>query len=61
VIGRRFPPPRSVEDIGACFVVKDHGGQKLAYVYFVFSTSTTDGKRLRAKLHTYGPLGGYAG
>ena len=26
---RRFPPPWSV-----CFVVKDHGGQKLAYVYF---------------------------
>jgi hypothetical protein len=31
---RRFPPPWSVEDIGAAFVVKDSGGQKLAYVYF---------------------------
>jgi len=23
---RRFPPPWSVEDIGAAFVVRDHGG-----------------------------------
>jgi hypothetical protein len=28
---RRFPPPWSVEDIGACFVVKDGSGQKLGY------------------------------
>jgi hypothetical protein len=32
--GRRFPPPWSVEDIDAAFVVKDSAGQKLAYVYF---------------------------
>ncbi len=31
---RRFPPPWSVEDIDAAFVVKDHTGQKLAYVYY---------------------------
>jgi hypothetical protein len=31
---RRFTPSWSVEDIGAAFVVKDHSGQKLAYVYF---------------------------
>ena len=31
---RRFPPAWSVEDLGACFVVKDAAGQKLAYVYF---------------------------
>jgi hypothetical protein len=30
---RRFPPPWSVEDIDAAFVVKDNSGQKLAYVY----------------------------
>jgi hypothetical protein len=23
---RRFPPPWSIEDIGAAFVVRDHGG-----------------------------------
>jgi hypothetical protein len=31
---RRFPPPRTVEDIGACFIVKDCTGQKLAAVYY---------------------------
>jgi hypothetical protein len=31
---RRFPPPWSVEEQDACFVVRDHSGQKLAYVYF---------------------------
>jgi hypothetical protein len=31
---RRFTPPWTVEDLGACFVVIDSGGQKLAYVYF---------------------------
>jgi hypothetical protein len=31
---RRFRPPWSVEETLACFVVKDFGGQKLAYVYF---------------------------
>ncbi len=31
---RRFPPPWSVEDISACFVVIDSAGQKLSYVYF---------------------------
>jgi hypothetical protein len=31
---RRFPPPWTVEELGACFVVRDHNGQALAYVYF---------------------------
>jgi hypothetical protein len=31
---RRFPPPWSVEELDACFVMRDHNGQKLAYVYF---------------------------
>ena len=31
---RRFPPPWSVEELEACFVVRDHNGQALAYVYF---------------------------
>ena len=34
VMVRRFPPPWSVEDIDAAFVVKDGNGQKFAYVYF---------------------------
>jgi hypothetical protein len=31
---RRFPPPWSVEELDACFVVRDYSGQQLAYVYF---------------------------
>jgi hypothetical protein len=31
---RRFTPPWTVEETMGCHVVKDHGGQKLAYVYF---------------------------
>ena len=31
---RRFPPPWSVEEQPACFVVRDHNGQALAYIYF---------------------------
>jgi hypothetical protein len=31
---KRFPPPWSVEDIGAAFVVRDHNEQALAYVYY---------------------------
>ena len=34
ITGRRFPPSRSVKELDACFVVKDGGGQKLAYVYY---------------------------
>jgi hypothetical protein len=30
----RFPPPWSVEDIGAAFVVKDSDRQQLAYVHY---------------------------
>ncbi len=31
---RRFTPPWTVEETQACFVVKDHHGQKLAYLYY---------------------------
>jgi hypothetical protein len=31
---RRFPPPWTIEDIGAAFVARDNRGQSLAYVYF---------------------------
>jgi hypothetical protein len=32
---RRFPPPWSVEEYNdACFIVRDHNGQALGYVYF---------------------------
>jgi hypothetical protein len=45
---RRFPPPWSVEDIGAAFVVKDSSGQKLGYFYY----EEEPGRRSTAKLLT---------
>ena len=47
-VPRRFPPPWSVEDLDACFVVTDSVGQKLAYVYF----EEEPGRRSAAKLLT---------
>ena len=46
--GRRFPPPWSVEELDACFVVRDREGQQLAYVYF----EEEPGRRSAAKLLT---------
>ena len=31
---RCFPPPWSVEEQSACFVVRDQSGQALAYIYY---------------------------
>jgi hypothetical protein len=45
---RRFPPPWSVEELNACFVVRDDNGQKLAYVYF----EDESGRRSAANLLT---------
>jgi hypothetical protein len=45
---RRFPPPWSVEEQDACFAVRDHNGQQLAYVYF----EDEPGRRSAAKLLT---------
>jgi len=45
---RGFPPPWSVENIGAAFVAKDNGGQKLAYVYY----DEEPGRRSTAKMLT---------
>jgi hypothetical protein len=43
---RRFPPPWSVEDQEACFVVRDREGQALAYIYY----EEEPGRRSAAKL-----------
>jgi hypothetical protein len=45
---RRFPPPWSVEETDACFIVRDHNGQALAYVYY----EQEPGSRAAAKLLT---------
>ena len=31
---RRFPPPWTVEDHLACFIIKDRTGQALAHIYY---------------------------
>jgi hypothetical protein len=43
---RRFQPPWSVEELDACFVVRDRDGQALACVYF----EQEPGRRAAAKL-----------
>jgi hypothetical protein len=43
---RRFPQPWTAEEQSACFVVRDRGGQALAYVYF----EDEPGRRSAAKL-----------
>ena len=45
---RRFPPPWMIEDLSACFVVKDREGQSLSYVYY----EDEPGRRSAAKLLT---------
>jgi hypothetical protein len=45
---RRFPPPWSVDEQEACFIVRDANGQALAYVYF----EEEPGRRAAAKLLT---------
>jgi hypothetical protein len=45
---RRFPPPWSIEDIGAAFIVKDASGQKLGYFYY----EEEPGRRSTAKMLT---------
>jgi hypothetical protein len=44
----RFPPPWTIEELEACFIVKDNAGQKLAFVYF----EDEPGRRSAAKLLT---------
>jgi hypothetical protein len=48
VTDRRFPAPWSVDELEACFVVKDGADQKLAYVYY----EEDPGRRSAANLLT---------
>jgi hypothetical protein len=48
VTPRRFPPPWTVVDKDACFIVRDNNGQALAYVYF----EDEPGRRSAAHLFT---------
>jgi hypothetical protein len=50
IIGDRSPlqPPWDIEDNGACFIVRDHNGQALAFVY----CEDEPGRRATGKLLT---------
>jgi hypothetical protein len=45
---RRFPPPWAADETDACFIVKDHNGHAVAYVYF----ENEAGRRTAANLLT---------
>jgi hypothetical protein len=45
---RRFTPPWDIEDNRACFIVRDHSGQALSYVYY----ENEPGRRTAASLLT---------
>jgi hypothetical protein len=45
---RRFPPPWTVEETAPCFIVRDHNGQALAFVY----CEDEPGRRATGKLLT---------
>jgi hypothetical protein len=45
---RRFPPPWTVEETDACFIVREHNGQALACVY----CEDEPGRRVAAHLLT---------
>ena len=42
----RFPPPWSVEETDACYIVRDKNGRALAYVYFGESAGRAAAKPL---------------
>jgi hypothetical protein len=45
---RRFPAPWTIEDTGACFIVRDHNGHALTCAYF----ENEPGRRSAANLMT---------
>ena len=42
----RFPPPWSVEETPACFIVRDRAGQALAHPYYEESDASSPAKLL---------------
>ena len=47
---RRLSPPWMVEEHTACFIVKDHAGLNLAYVYFESEPSGRPAAKLLSRL-----------
>jgi hypothetical protein len=34
MLDRRFTPPWEIDDNGACFIIRNHNSQALAYIYY---------------------------
>jgi len=49
--GRRFPPPWTVEEQAACFVVRDANGQQLGYFYLEEEPGRRSAAKLLARTH----------
>jgi hypothetical protein len=49
---RRFPPPWTVEDKDTYFIVPDHNGQALAYVYAEDKRTHSGATRLEGSRRT---------
>ena len=47
---RRFPPPCTVEETDPCFIVRDHNGQALAFVYCEHESGSRSGRLCRHQL-----------
>jgi hypothetical protein len=43
---RRFSTPWDIDDNGACFIVRDHNGQALSYVYYENDSGRRDAANL---------------
>ena len=48
--GRRFPPPWTVEETAPCFIVRDHNGQALAFVYCEKLLTRDEARRIAANI-----------
>jgi hypothetical protein len=46
---RRFPPSWAVEEHGACYVVRNHNEQALAYVYYESESGRSSAAKLLSK------------
>ena len=46
---RRFPPPWRAEEYDSCFIVRDHAGHNLAYVYFQYEPNCRSASKLLSR------------
>jgi site-specific recombinase XerD len=54
---RRFSPPWTVEETAPCFIVRDHNGQALAFVYCEDDPGRRDAAKLLARAGAEAKIG----